>query len=1004
MILVPRNSGREDKEDTRRKEESLGSKQSNFSFKNFFQFSISPKKSVVDENGGDESRILTCSNLERIESDEPRKGNLESQFEFDACEEGSKARVLRKNLGANEVCSLQNFADLDDILSDLFLDEAGLDFQTSKFTPDYYSGCLETDELECWRRELISRGVPPVLSRVQQVVLKPKQLAKLPAWSELCSWIFDSFRINLSKRSYCRCFSEYLLQQLWPCTKEDRTDFLSQGLRCIEPTREVSDALKALNSLFSTYDERQRSTLERLVDSYCQLYHPLAQFEVRATSIYSGNPEACIVATDFIEKGNIVRQLIGQNVLVPEDDLDRLYRRFSVMNTLTSKQETGKCFVLMGPARFVNHNCSPNVGFRALVGNAIGFEALRDIAPGHEIVVSYGDSYWKAGECRCLLCQSKGRINDKLPKSKRLQELQMSYTPVHTICGPSTKDPLHCNCCGVPTASVDQKRCSRCERHYRVFKLDWPNRAVSRPSQQNTHQEAMRVKETVKAVMPKVQSIIKKTLSVAQKEETIVVPDTAVTLLRRLVKSLDSKVSSDSKSHLQSPPNEAELGALTKACDGVNPATLVYHSDRLSQWPPSLEFNEKFLFCRYNDCGKGFASIKGVKTHLEASHRDMPSALRDAVLRFLKCACFSCQGCGSKFSSAESYVKHCRFMHPHSKTGQVTPALKFKTKRKFVSLDDEIQHLEGILAGYHALDRSACRLVEEARKEAYIYTKTRHTAGSKVQVLWSDKYNPEPDWYDAIILKVEWEDPILQDVLVFKVRYLGYSSSYDEWVYEHVLRKAPKKGGTKGTREADASVMQTTQPPMKRVKIEVKPESEPAMTSRTGQHFSQSLPSISDHPRLLYAVHLTNTLDPKVTQFFIDNRTTLVAKLEAFKQFFGFSNSAAHSLNSIPTVYKSRGALEAPANRTVSSCKDLGISTGGRQEVALKRNSEDACALTRALPPSVAANAERPSSTLESDVRLLLDPEEDSALSDCGETPQAASVCIGGNSALELSI
>lgn len=53
------------------------------------------------------------------------------------------------------------------------------------------------------------------------------------------------------------------------------------------------------------------------------------------------------------------------------------------------------------PMRFTNHCCSPNARL-SIQGGRIEFYALRDIAPGEEITVNYGETHHEGTlACRC---------------------------------------------------------------------------------------------------------------------------------------------------------------------------------------------------------------------------------------------------------------------------------------------------------------------------------------------------------------------------------------------------------------------------------------------------------------------------------------------------------------------------------------------------------------------------------------------------------------------------
>ena len=62
------------------------------------------------------------------------------------------------------------------------------------------------------------------------------------------------------------------------------------------------------------------------------------------------------------------------------------------------------------PLRFTNHSCEPNARFR-ICPDRVEFYALRAIAPGEEITVSYGDTHHEGQRpCRCGAPTCAGRL------------------------------------------------------------------------------------------------------------------------------------------------------------------------------------------------------------------------------------------------------------------------------------------------------------------------------------------------------------------------------------------------------------------------------------------------------------------------------------------------------------------------------------------------------------------------------------------------------------------
>ena len=89
------------------------------------------------------------------------------------------------------------------------------------------------------------------------------------------------------------------------------------------------------------------------------IYLPNAGFEINRTLRYScsGKAEAKLVATQDWNPGDQIKACTGVIAeLTREDELALKNRDFSVMYS-TKK----KCmYLLLGPARFVNHDCEPN--------------------------------------------------------------------------------------------------------------------------------------------------------------------------------------------------------------------------------------------------------------------------------------------------------------------------------------------------------------------------------------------------------------------------------------------------------------------------------------------------------------------------------------------------------------------------------------------------------------------------------------------------------------------
>lgn len=73
------------------------------------------------------------------------------------------------------------------------------------------------------------------------------------------------------------------------------------------------------------------------------------------------------------------------------------------------------------PAGYINHDCHPNTETDIVDGRII-FEAIKDIAPGDELTVDYGEEYFdefiRPYGCKCASC-AKGIPSPYVKRQKR---------------------------------------------------------------------------------------------------------------------------------------------------------------------------------------------------------------------------------------------------------------------------------------------------------------------------------------------------------------------------------------------------------------------------------------------------------------------------------------------------------------------------------------------------------------------------------------------------------
>ncbi|CAG8643920.1 12433_t:CDS:10 [Gigaspora margarita] len=168
----------------------------------------------------------------------------------------------------------------------------------------------------------------------------------------------------------------------------------------------TGDSIPTVRETAKLTDETEKDFIQH-AKRYFAMYLPTAGFEIAETDRYSGSMkrEACIIATKEWHVGDEIRHCSGTLVSLTTEEERALEggRDFSIM--WSSRKDT-MC-LLLGPARFVNHDCCPNTEFISSGQNAIAFKFLRDVAIGEELTAYYGDNYFGAGneECLCATCE-----------------------------------------------------------------------------------------------------------------------------------------------------------------------------------------------------------------------------------------------------------------------------------------------------------------------------------------------------------------------------------------------------------------------------------------------------------------------------------------------------------------------------------------------------------------------------------------------------------------------
>ncbi|RPA80885.1 hypothetical protein BJ508DRAFT_307083 [Ascobolus immersus RN42] len=198
-------------------------------------------------------------------------------------------------------------------------------------------------------------------------------------------------------------------------------------------TRNMTKAVEELTKLpgidrhLRKYSELERQDFIKHAKRYLQLYATSTGVEVGTTVRYAFEPEAKIVARKHFAKGEEIRGLHGVLCRMTEEDEEE-YSGNNDFSILHSTRMGGTC-MLLGPVRFVNHDCNPNAKFITTNKDLINITTIRDIEIGEEITVQYADHYFGDDneECLCQTCEdnNRGGWNPNHAKANVKQEIKV---------------------------------------------------------------------------------------------------------------------------------------------------------------------------------------------------------------------------------------------------------------------------------------------------------------------------------------------------------------------------------------------------------------------------------------------------------------------------------------------------------------------------------------------------------------------------------------------------
>lgn len=167
------------------------------------------------------------------------------------------------------------------------------------------------------------------------------------------------------------------------------------------------------------------------IRKYIYMYQTDCPWEVSTTNRYTiTNYEAAVTARKRVKQGETIKYLTGTLVPLSTEEsmnLDMTNRNFSIVVNARKKSDQ----MFLGPARFANHDCSPNGRLIMKGADSMEVKADKNIGIGDEITVSYGDNYFGPDnvECLCHTCEVLER-NGWTSKAAFAQIQSGTTTPV----------------------------------------------------------------------------------------------------------------------------------------------------------------------------------------------------------------------------------------------------------------------------------------------------------------------------------------------------------------------------------------------------------------------------------------------------------------------------------------------------------------------------------------------------------------------------------------------
>lgn len=195
--------------------------------------------------------------------------------------------------------------------------------------------------------------------------------------------------------------------------EEDLADIIRKHIILAKDPAEAAQHLLELPGLrrfvAELRDPKEKDHFNRHLLRYVKIYMPDCPFEVTTTNRYTINDhEASVTARRAIKPREEIKYLTGVRVAMTEEEekkIELARKDFSMV--ISSRKKTRSLF--LGPARFANHDCDANSRLSTTGHDGMQIVAVKHIASGEEITVSYGEDYFGDNneECLCQSCEDR---------------------------------------------------------------------------------------------------------------------------------------------------------------------------------------------------------------------------------------------------------------------------------------------------------------------------------------------------------------------------------------------------------------------------------------------------------------------------------------------------------------------------------------------------------------------------------------------------------------------